>query len=113
MEITYGNKIIKMTGEEILEREDKLSEYYRNHRSLWDDLTTDCQSVSSHGQGHSHDYDCEECEEKYNERSIEEGCDNASHRKILGDISFEEHQDLLNKLREKIKSINLTVEIEC
>ena len=102
-----------MTGDEVLEREDKLSKYFRDWKSLWDDITTECQSVSSHGQGHSHDYDCEECYEKYDERSVEEGCDNASYRKILGGINFLEHQDLLNKLSEKIKSMNLTVEIEC
>jgi len=113
MEIAYTNKLIKMTGDEILEREDKLSKYYRDCRSLWDDITTDCQSVSTNGQGHSYDYDCEECLEKFNERSIEEGCDNETSNKIMGGISSQEHHQLLNKLKEKINSMNLTVEIEC
>ena len=113
MEITYDKKRIKMTGEEILEREDKLFKYFRNHKSIWDDITADCQSVSTHGQGHSLDYDCEECDEKYNERSIEEGCDSENSKKIMGGISFQEHLQLLSKLKEKIKSMNLTVEIEC
>ena len=102
-----------MTGEEILEIEDKDRSMWSSRRGIWDEITSECQSVSSHGQGHSHDYDCEECYEKYDERSVEEGCDSETSKKIMGGISSQEHHQLLNKLKEKINSMNLTVEIEC
>ena len=110
MEITYTNKIIKMTGDEILEREQRWRSWNFSRKSLWNTLTTE------HHEGEGHDpvyiYDCEECNARFAIESFEYMCDDKTEREIMGDVSMQEHNTLLRKFREKIKSMNLTFELE-
>jgi len=109
MEITYTNKVIKMTGDEILEREERWKSWNFSRRSLWNTLTTE------HYEG-GHDaediYDCAECNERFAIKSVEQMCDDKTEREIMGDVSMLEHDILLRKFREKIKSMKLTFTIK-
>ena len=110
MEITYDNKRIKITGDEILEREERWRSLNHSRISLWDNLTQE------HYEG-GHDaediYDCAECNERFAIKSVEQMCDDKTEREIMGDVSWEEHRALLKEIRDKIKSMELTFEIEC
>ena len=56
--------------------------------------------------------DCEKCNARFVIESFEYMCDDKTEREIMGDVSMQEHNTLLRKFREKIKSMNLTFELE-
>ena len=103
-------RIIKMSGDEILERGERWERWNMSRINLWDSLTEE-----HNHNGHNADDidDCEECNERFDIESVEDRCDDKTWKEIFGDISWEEHHSLMNKFRETIKSMNLTVEIEC
>ena len=109
MKITYTNKLIKMTGDEILEREERWRSLNHSRISLWDNLT---QEHYEHGHDAEDIDECEDCNERFRIESVEERCTNKNEREIMGDVSWKEHRALLKMFREKIKSMELTIEME-
>jgi hypothetical protein len=109
MEITYTNKVIKMTGDEILEREERWRSWNHSRISLWDTLT---QEHYEHGHDADDIDDCEECNAQVDNESVERRCDDKTLREIMGDVSLKQHSAFLKMFRAKIKSMELTIEME-
>ena len=75
MEIIYDNKRIKMTGEEILDRQERWMQYNLSKIALWD-----CLTEEHYKGGHDADDpdDCEECNSQFDIESVERRCDEKS-----------------------------------
>ena len=85
MKITYTNKLIKMTGDEILEREERWRSLNHSRISLWDNLT---QEHYEHGHDAEDIDECEDCNERFRIESVEERCTNKNEREIMGDVTL-------------------------
>ena len=104
---------LSMTGEQIQEMRKEVKQFFKSRSELEDRIRMNHEHDVHESFGGDNGETCDECWETFEQVCIQEELDDKDLEEIMNGVSNQELRSLEKKLEETLKTMNITVEIEC